>query len=198
MPVIIGRTEEQVYKEHAPIDTPDSTTPKELPTEDTVTSAGNNQASHMDGTEKQQHPFPLLTFDDPAPTQESSLHPGADRPSTPPALKVPQPSIKEGPTFDPVELRQAIFPTELPPRPPPKRNFFARMFKRQEQVADDIELGSQGRPRASSYSRQLEKQHRAKNWYFMGMFVLVLGVVGLLWWVLITTKDKEQKDVQTN
>jgi len=30
------------------------------------------------------------------------------------------------------------------------------------------------------------------------MFVLVLGVVGLLWWVLITTKDKEQKDVQTN
>ena len=49
-----------------------------------------------------------------------------------------------GPIYNPNELRE-IFPTELPPRPAPKSNFFSRIFKRKVKQSEDIEMV----PRAS-------------------------------------------------
>lgn len=199
MPDTTGRIEEQVSEEHASIGNLVSTTTNVPTSEHTAGATGNDQVSHLQHeADHEHHPFALLTFVDPAPMQESSVHPGADRSSSPPALKVPQPSIKGGPTFDPVELHQVIFPAELPPRPLPKRNFFARIFKRQERTADDIELGSRGPSCISNNSRQLQRQQRTSTWGAIGMFVLFMGVVGFLGWSLMTYKEEKPGDVQTS
>jgi hypothetical protein len=200
-----GRTEEQVSKEHAPIDTLVSTTKKDMSVAHIATAMDNNQAPQLsEKTDQQHHPFPLLTFLDPAPTQESSAHHGDDRPLTnlsppsPSALEVPQLIIKEVPTFNPAELHQAIFPTELPPRPSPKRSLFACMFKRQEQTADDIELCSQGSPRVLSYLEQLQRRQHTGNWGAICTAVLFLGVVGLSGWFLMSYRHDKPGNVQIN
>lgn len=80
--------------------------------------------------------FPTLRVVNPEPVPELT------EPSTsPPAHMTPAPQATEEALK---ELHREVFPTDLPPRPQPKRNFFARLLSRPADRPVDIELANQG------------------------------------------------------
>lgn len=133
----------------------------------------------------QEYPGPMLTFSDPLtkpnlnptntpvpPTPES--HSSTVRQFTP---ITPQHS---GPIYNPEELR-SIFPAELPPRPAPKASFFSRIFKRNSQQSEDIEMGRRTSPNRQSPRCTLlpVKCH----WSFLvGGWVFLLSCGAIVYW----------------
>jgi hypothetical protein len=99
------------------------------------------QAPYARDSVASEYPPTTLTFLDASPTPTSPTPPAPLLPAipTPPAPDLQRTSVYSNPLFNANELRE-IFPAELPPRPPQKRGFFARMFKRQQRP-EDIELG---------------------------------------------------------
>jgi hypothetical protein len=172
------RTREHAMEYHAFIRNLRQDTPSIPPA--TVVYGTVQASHHQDPLTREYPPTTLTFFDDssaPAsPTSSASLLPATPTPPTPPAPVLHRPSICEAPVFDAEEIRQ-MFPTELPPRPPRKRGFFARMFKH-ERRTNDIELGRTPashplRRWANSLSR---RQKDNLVWWSFG-WVLIIGLV---------------------
>ncbi|KAF2033964.1 hypothetical protein EK21DRAFT_108380 [Setomelanomma holmii] len=73
--------------------------------------------------------------------------------------------VRSVPIFDPAEL-QSVFLTELPPRPPPRRNSFVRLFKRRAHRTEDIECQTypaSGQTASDSREVALGKKARSPN-----------------------------------
>jgi hypothetical protein len=179
------RTREHAMEYHAFIWNPRPDTPS-IPS--AAVDYDTTQALHRQGPATQEYPPTTLTFFDasssPAsPTPPASLLPCAP---TPPAPILQRPSIREAPVIDAEEIRQ-IFPTELPPRPPCKRGFFAQVFKR-ERCTNDIELG---RTPASHPLRRWgnslsKRQMDNLLWWGLGWVL----IIGLVLWITLTEIQK--------
>lgn len=129
-----------------------------------------------------------LTFDDFTPIDLAHQN----KPSTAdPAI--PQPH--HGPTSNPTE----IFPTDLPPRPAPKRNVFARILTRGPKQTEDIELGpipashQLGDPTKGCFNLRT-KNGRVMVACMVLLLVLFLGGLALAVYQDEVVKGRERKE----
>jgi hypothetical protein len=134
----LPRTQEHVTEYHEFIRTLKQDAPS---TSAAAVHFNPSQAPHAIHSVAQEYPPTPLTFFDASPTPASRTPSAPIVPATPtpPVPALQRTSVYSNPLFNANELRE-IFPAELPPRPPQKRGFFARMFKRQQRP-EDIELG---------------------------------------------------------
>jgi hypothetical protein len=149
-----------------------------------------DQTSHKSegGSANMVEPKPLDTME-PAPRPDPAVKPINSTSSTTTTAPLnPKPSsnhTSQGPIFDPSEL-QSIFPAKLPPRPPPKRNVFVRIFNRRvRQTEEDIECQTYTTSgQAVSDTATARDAHRTAGrrryltcWLSFGVF---LGLVALV------------------
>ncbi|KAF1914597.1 hypothetical protein BDU57DRAFT_540512 [Ampelomyces quisqualis] len=124
-----------------------------------------------------------LTFIGPAPVSNTlasniprSTGPATTSPTRPAPVRQSY-AIRQHPEFNLDELR-SIFPSDLPPRPQPKRKLLPRMFRSRAGSNEDIEFGSPVSSPESFWAFMVKDWH---FWLAALLWVVCIGLAGIVY-----------------